>query len=322
LRRIRQVYPSDFWANHDLANILQVHHFQFEEAIRYYTAALALRPHNPVACVNLGTALHVIGDLDGAIAALREAIDGQPDYVIAYVTLGRLLEAKGDADGAIAALRTANRFTNTAYAHLHLGNMLFRSGRRGEAIESYKKAVALDPKLGMAHYNLGIALLEKKECLDEAIASFQSAIACGRRAIEGNPRDAGVYNGLAWVLATCPRVPLRDPVEAVKQAQKAVELSPNWANGWNTLGVGHYRAGNWKEAIAVLEKSMQLHGGSGSYDWFFLAMAYWRLGEKEKARDCFDKAVQWMDKHMPKGKELGRFRAEAAELLKIEAEKK
>ncbi len=107
----------------------------------------------------------------------------------------------------------------------------------------------------------------------------------------------------------------------MKQAQRAVELSPDTGNCWNTLGVAHYRAGNWKESIAALEKSGQLREGD-SYDWFFLAMAYWQLGQKEKARPYFDKAVQWMDKNMPNGGELGRFRAEAAELMKIETKTK
>ena len=66
---------------------------------------------------------------------------------------------------------------------------------------------------------------------------------------------------------------------------------------------------------------MQLRNGGDSYDWFFLAMAHWRLGEKEKGRQWFDGAVQWMDKNMPKGSELGRFRAEAAELMKVEPKK-
>ena len=66
---------------------------------------------------------------------------------------------------------------------------------------------------------------------------------------------------------------------------------------------------------------MQLRNGGDSNDWFVLAMAYWRLGEEEKARQWFDKAVQWMDKNMPNGRDLARFRAEAAALLKVEAEK-
>ena len=312
-RRIRQAYPGDFWANHELACYLHYSQSPYlEEALRYYTAALALRPRNPGTCVNLGNALRNSGDLDGAIAAYREALDGHRDYAMARVQLSLLLEAKGDASGAIAELREALRLTNCADGHLRLGNALFRSGRRDEAIASYKTAIALDPKRGMAHYNLGTALLEKKECLQEAIASFQNALACYR--------SGGSPNSVAWFLATCPYVPLRDPVEGLKQAKKAVELAPGTADCWNTLGVAQYRAGNWKEAIAALEKVMALRGGD-SFDWFFLAMAHWQLGEKKKARQYFDRAVEWMDKNMPTRKELGRFRAEAAELINVAPKK-
>ena len=62
---------------------------------------------------------------------------------------------------------------------------------------------------------------------------------------------------------------------------------------------------------------MQLIKGGNSMDWFFLAMAYQQLGEKEKARQWYDRAVQWMDKNQPKNEELRRFRREAAELLGV-----
>ena len=58
-------------------------------------------------------------------------------------------------------------------------------------------------------------------------------------------------------------------------------------------------------------------GGSTSFEWFFLAMAYWQLSEKQKARPWYEKAVEWMDKHDPKNEELRRFRAEAEELLRV-----
>ncbi len=45
--------------------------------------------------------------------------------------------------------------------------------------------------------------------------------------------------------------------------------------------------------------------------------AHWQLGEKEKAREWYDKAVQWMDNNQPANDELRRFRSEAAELLGI-----
>ena len=153
--------------------------------------------------------------------------------------------------------------------------------------------------------------------MEQAVASYREAIACFRRLVSLDPAGGDAHNSLAWLLVTCPHTPLRDPAEGIKLAQKATELEPNNEAYWNTLGVAHYRAGNWNEAVAALKRSVQVCGGGG-YDWFFLAMAHWQLGEKESARKWFDQAVHWMDKYQPKGKELGRFRAEAAELLKVE----
>ena len=93
------------------------------------------------------------------------------------------------------------------------------------------------------------------------------------------------------MLATCPDLKLRDPKEAVAHAQKAVELEPDQADYWNTLGVARYRNGNWKSAIEALMKSAQLRNGGDSFDFFFLAMAHWKLNEKEKARAWYDQAV-------------------------------
>jgi hypothetical protein len=72
--------------------------------------------------------------------------------------------------------------------------------------------------------------------------------------------------------------------------------------------------------VPALEKSMQLHSGGESFDWFFLAMCHWQLRDGYKARSWYDQAVQWMDKNNPQNEELRRFRAEAAALLGIEGE--
>jgi len=111
---------------------------------------------------------------------------------------------------------------------------------------------------------------------------------------------------------------LREASRAVKLAKKAVALAPKEGNNWNTLGVAHCRAEEWKNGIAALAKSDELlKGESFSFNAFFLAMAHRQLGEKEKAREWYDKAVQWMDKNQPNNEELRRFRAEAAEMLGI-----
>ena len=128
-------------------------------------------------------------------------------------------------------------------------------------------------------------------------------------------------NNLAWLLATCPDAKVRDGGRAVELAKKAVERAPAQGAYHTTLGAAHYRAAAWNEAVAALEKSAGLRNGGDSFDWFFLAMAHWKLGAKDKAREWYDKAVRWMDTNQPKNEELRRFRAEAAELLGLKEKK-
>jgi hypothetical protein len=61
--------------------------------------------------------------------------------------------------------------------------------------------------------------------------------------------------------------------------------------------------------------------GGDAAQWFFLAMAQWQLGQKDKAREWYDRAVGWMDKNEPKNVELRRFRVEASKLLELKEKK-
>ena len=287
-RQIQRAHRDDFWANHNLAGVLHYREFpQFNEAIRYYTAALALRPRNPGVLVNLGNALNGKGDLDGAMTAYRDALAVHPDNPLAHERLGLALEKKGRLDEAIAELRETIRLRNYVPDYVILGALLARRGLCDEASAVFKQAIELDPKRAIAHqwgraYELGT-----------------------------------VYNAWAWLLATAPDAKVRNPAEAVKLAKKAVECGPENANYWNTLGVAQYRTGAWQEAELALQKSMDFGQGGNAFDWLFLGMAHWHLGQKEEARRQYDRAVQWMHKNEPQNEELLRFRSEAEELLVI-----
>ena len=77
-------------------------------------------------------------------------------------------------------------------------------------------------------------------------------------------------------------------------------------------------AGDWKAALEALNKRFALQNGGGtSWDWFFYAMAHWQMGNKEQARQYYEKAVGWMEQNGPNEDELRRFRAEAEQLLEI-----
>jgi tetratricopeptide (TPR) repeat protein len=164
-----------------------------------------------------------------------------------------------------------------------------------------------------AFANLG-AVLGEQEKWREAIAALE-------KAIELEPTDCVGVNGLAWLLATARDPKLRDPGRAVSLAKRGIELHPNSGGHVNTLGIALCRTGDWQAAAATLAESMRLREGGDSFDWFFMAMAQWQLGNRDAAGQWYDKAVGWMEKNKPKDPELIRFRSEAAQLLGVNESK-
>jgi serine/threonine protein kinase/tetratricopeptide (TPR) repeat protein len=353
LRRAQAEHPTDFRLAFDLGNALP--DSEAAEAAIWYRVALAIRPTSAVAYTNLGRALHAQKKFPEAIAACQKAIEIDPTQAFTYSGLGVVYMDQRRFPEAIAACQKAVELAPTfAGAHSNLAAALEWAGKLDEAVAANRKAIACDPKYAPAHRNLGLCLSRQRKW-DEAIAAyhkaidlepknawgynglgamfheqrkFDEAITAYRKAIELDPRFALAYsnlsealNFLAWALATDP-VPTRpDSGRAVSLAREAVELKPQEGRYYNTLGVALYRAERWKDAIAALEKSMELRKGGNSFGWFFLAMTHWRLGEKDRARAWYDRAVRWMDRNQPKNDELRSFRAEAAELLELNEKK-
>src|SRR5262245_763562 len=123
----------------------------------------------------------------------------------------------------------------------------------------------------------------------------------------------------AWQLAAQSNPKPSDLRRADELANEVVALEPNSARNWNRLGVIRYWARDWKGCTKAQHRSIELDDqpkGGNSFQWFLLAMAHAQLGEKEKAREWHGKAVEWMDKHLPKDEELRRYRVESSTLLK------
>ncbi len=164
-------------------------------------------------------------------------------------------------------------------------------------------------RLAVSSHLLGAALA--------ATGSPRQADAAYRRAVALHPERALFNNDLAWFLVSAKDSPPHDPAEAVAFARKATEIEPKAAHIWNTLGVAHYRARDYRAAVAALKKSDELgHGREFGFNAFFLALCHWQLGERDEARRWFDDAVRWMTDKRPNDEDLRRFRAEAEALVR------
>jgi WD40 repeat protein len=148
---------------------------------------------------------------------------------------------------------------------------------------------------------------------------LRRALAWARKAQAAAPEDAEANNYLAWMLAIFPDPKTRDAKRAVTLAQQAIGARPpSWQHS-RTLGLAHHFAGDELEAVKALNTSLKLRGGGGdAFDYFLLAAAHQRLGNKAEARTWYDRAVVWARHNThPYVAELAVVRADAEAALGI-----
>jgi serine/threonine-protein kinase len=261
LRRAREEHPEDFWVNHYLGAFyaLRCRPPRSDEAIRFFTAAAAVRSDSPAAHLNLGWALASRGRREEAREAYEKALRLKPDYPEAHINLGSLFEKQGKLDAAVAAFQTAIRLEpRYASAHFSLGSARHAQGRLDEALAAYQQALAVLPTFARAQSNLGTVLQDKGD--------LPGAIAAYRRAID---LDAGLAP--TWYNLGAGLVAQGDDTGALAAFRRAVAIDPGYALAHAGLGAILRRQGDLKGAVAAHRKVVALgprhpraHAGLGA----------------------------------------------------------
>jgi tetratricopeptide (TPR) repeat protein len=250
---------------------------------------------------------------------LSRAQPKHPNYYPFNTILGwGLLAKKQPPDPAAAA-----RFCQAALAiqprcptdWYNLAKALEAQGDPAGAAEALRKVTELKPGEPESYFRL-IIVLDKQGLSQEAerVASFVLDLA---------PEGARQQYLFAWHVVISRRLRARASRLAVSMAKQAVEQEPRNGIYWFALGAAQYHAGDWRAAAAALHQSMELRAGGDSYNWFFLAMTHWKMGQNGQALHWYEKATQWMEKSKLSDVDdlrqfrLPQFRAEAAELLGI-----
>jgi serine/threonine protein kinase/tetratricopeptide (TPR) repeat protein len=297
LRAARQRHPDDFWLNEALGGALMGSPRLREEAIRYLTAAVSLRPDSPGAHLNLGVALGNQGQWDQAIAEYREAIRHKKDYAMAHNNLGSALQHKGDLDGAIAeyrqVLESQSDSPEVCQAHANLGSALRAKGRLDEAIAEYRKALRLNKDSAVGHNGLG-NLLRNKGDTDGALAEYQAAIKC-------DARYSPALMNLGNTLADRGRL-----AEAEAAFHKTLEAKPDAGDAYTGLGLIWLGQGKLPEAVTAFHKAIDLWTAEPMTDYARadlakahagLGSALSELGKPDEAGAAFRKAVELDPNH-------------------------
>ena len=147
-----------------------------------------------------------------------------------------------------------------------------------DAIESYQKAIELNPEDAGAYYNMGISY--------DNIEAYEKAIEAYQKAIELNPEDAGVYYNMGISY---------DNIEAYEKAieayQKAIELNPEDARAYNNMGVSYENLERYVEAIEAYQKAIELNPEDASA-YNNMGVSYENLERYVEAIEAYQKAIE------------------------------
>jgi tetratricopeptide (TPR) repeat protein len=176
--------------------------------------------------------------------------------------LAGLLARQGKLAAAeVQARRALEIDPQSADAHNKLAGILMVAGKTQDAIAHYQRVLAIEPNSAEVHIQLGRLL--------DGQGNTRDAIGHWRQAVRLQPNYPAILDQLAWTLATDPDDSVRDGVEAVELAQRAVQLT----GGHNpeilsTLAAAESEAGQYPKAVEIAERALDLAASQPNQDEF------------------------------------------------------
>ena len=198
----------------------------YRTLVSIWSDVVAKRPNNARAHNNLGTAFHLVGQLEPARIHYAEAVRIKPKDAPAQTNLGVVLVKQGKLEEGLAhfseALAAPADPAKHANARKQLGWALARNGRLEEAIASYEEALRLTPNDADMHTSLADAL-RRRGRLEEAAAYYSQSLRL-------RPNQAGTHFSLGQTLALQGKIE-----DAARHFEAAVRLEPNHARARSAL---------------------------------------------------------------------------------------
>lgn len=190
-----------------------------EKAIPFLQQALKLDPSNRDARETLASSYLAKDDFRNAIEQFRQLALVSSDKSEAWFKLGhQYLDLAGRL-----AYRGAQLYSDSAWGHRFLGDLLFQRERWREAIDEYQKALITEPQQPGLHTAIGFAYLHAQK-LEEAEAEFQ-------RELQPDSRGAlplGPKMELAWMGLANLQLARGQAAAALDCLQKVWETSPEF----------------------------------------------------------------------------------------------
>lgn len=238
--------------------------------LAYLRLSLRLDPSRNDAWLMLGDILQSRGDVEGARLAYTKPRPNSAEFPAAQAKLAWSYQSAGDKEGALKLARAAAA-TGDPDGRLTLSDLLRANETYDEAIQILTALIAEAQSPSWALYYARGQAYERSDRWKEAEVDLVEALRM-------RPDEAEILNylGYAWI----------DRGERLQEAlgmvEKAVATNPRSGAIVDSLGWAHYRLGDYKKAVEILEQAVELEAGDPEIN-NHLGDAYWMVGRKDEA---------------------------------------
>ena len=197
-----------------------------------------------------------------------------------YYHLGQTFSQQGQWVQAIESYQRAIALQpDYLEAYHEMGNIWYAQRHFTEALTCYQQALRLNPHHARLHHNLGTIYYE--------LGQLEQATSCLQQALALAPHEATTYTNLGAVL--CQQHKWQ---EAIACYQQALTWMPHHAQTYYNLGIALYRQHQWTQAVACYQKVLTLDSHLAPQTYLCLGNALQDQGNIEEALDAYRQVLQ------------------------------
>jgi len=273
-------------------------------------------------------ALKAKGELDGALAALSDAIEMDPDFAAAYTARADMFRDRGQCDRAIADYdRLVQLAPDRAVVYVSRGVCWMQKREYDPAMANFEEAIRLDPKnaggVAALSWTMKGRLHYLKGDIDRAIADYNEAIKIDptrarfyvdratvwsnksekdraladiEQAIKLDPDNAGGAAAQAWSMKAGLRFGAGDADGAIAGYGEAIRLDPKGAVFYVERGTVWGSKREFARALADFEQAIKLDPNNanraGATAWNLKGRIQSMQGDVEGAIAAYDAAIR------------------------------
>ncbi|HLN00255.1 MAG TPA: tetratricopeptide repeat protein [Bryobacteraceae bacterium] len=263
---------------------LERHHFA--EVAGFSREMIRIAPDDAWNWGTLGDALMELGQYDDAADAYQKMMSLRPNQS-SYNRASYYRWVMGDAEGAIAIMRQAIEAgspapENTAWCLVDLGNLYFKTGRLEQAAGTFSEALRTFPGYHPAHAGLGRVQAAQGK-LAEAIENFKRA-----QAVVPMPEYAAALAELYE--RTGKKANARQQLELLDVVDRVVKANNEKTNR-NLALVYADQGRKLDRALELAQAELDVRGDVYTYD--ALAWALFKNGRYAEAEQAAGKALRF-----------------------------